>query len=62
MIAGAVVSATLPVKLPVAVLPCASLAEQLTVVEPNANVAPEAGVQLVTTVPLIASIAAWVSA
>jgi hypothetical protein len=52
---GAVVSATLTVKLPEAVLLAASVAEQFTVVVPRANVAPEAGRQTTGTVPPIAS-------
>jgi len=56
---GGVVSVfvTVTVKLFVAVLPCASCAEHVTVVVPIANVAPDAGVQLVVTVPSIASVA-----
>src|SRR6185503_15610476 len=37
---GGLVSCTTTVKLPVFVLPCASVAEQLTVVGPNGNVEP----------------------
>jgi hypothetical protein len=43
---GFVVSRTVTVKLPVAVLPWVSLAEQGTVVVPRAKVLPDAGVQL----------------
>jgi hypothetical protein len=42
---------TVMVKLPEAVLPAASVAEQLTVVVPGANVLPEAGEQLTATEP-----------
>lgn len=41
--AGGVVSTTVTVKLAVPVFPCVSVAVQLTVVVPNAKVAPEAG-------------------
>jgi len=42
---GAVRSTTVTVKLAWAVLPCPSLAEQVTVVAPNGKVAPDAGLQ-----------------
>jgi hypothetical protein len=42
---GAVVSTAETLKLAVPVLPCVSVAEQLTVVVPNANVEPEVGKQ-----------------
>jgi hypothetical protein len=45
VIAGLVVSCTVTVKLPVLVLPAASVAEQLTVVAPSANVVFDAGLQ-----------------
>jgi len=44
-VVGAVVSCTVTLKLPFAVLFAASVAEQFTVVAPSANVLPEAGVQ-----------------
>jgi hypothetical protein len=44
--AGAVVSTTFTLKLALDVLPVESRPVQLTVVEPSANVVPEAGVQL----------------
>src|ERR1043165_1770173 len=40
---GAVVSCTSTVKLPLAPLPCASVTEQFTVVDPNRNCDPDAG-------------------
>jgi hypothetical protein len=40
---GEVVSATVTLKLAVPVFPCVSAAVQLTVVIPNAKIAPEAG-------------------
>jgi len=46
-VTGAVVTVTR--KLPEAVFPAASVAEQLTVVVPTANVEPEAGEQMVAT-------------
>ena len=54
---GAVVSATVTLKLPFAVLPAASLAEQLTVVAAMGNVEPDAGVQDTGTLPSTASVA-----
>jgi hypothetical protein len=45
------------VKLPVDGLPCASLAEQFTIVVATANGDPEAGVQLTATAPSTASTA-----
>ena len=39
---GAVVSVTVTVKVAVPVLPCASVAEHVTVVTPTGNVSPEA--------------------
>ena len=48
---GGVVSSTVTVKLPLAVLLCASVAEQLTVVAPNANVPAEAGEHATKTEP-----------
>ena len=43
--AGGVVSTTVKLKLAVPVLPCVSVAVQLTVVDPSGNVDPEAGEQ-----------------
>jgi hypothetical protein len=45
------------VKLPVAVLPDGSLAEQVTVVVPRGKVLPLVGVQVTGTVPATASLA-----
>ena len=42
---GGVVSCTITVKLPVAILPVASVAVQFTVLVPTGNVLPEGGVQ-----------------
>ena len=52
---GAVVSATVTVKLPLALLLAASVAEQFTVVVPIGKVLPDAGAQLIATAPSIAS-------
>jgi hypothetical protein len=52
-----VVSTTVTVKLLVPLLPCASVAAQLTLVAPSANVAPDAGRQAVLTVASRLSIA-----
>src|SRR5579884_747327 len=46
VITGLVVSRTVTMKLPVAVLPAASVAEQLTAVVPKGKVLPEAGEQV----------------
>ena len=54
---GGVVSRTVTVKLPLAVLLWASVAEQFTVVVPRANVLPEAGEQLTATGPSTRSLA-----
>ena len=54
---GGVVSCTMILKLPVAVLLSVSVAEQLTVVVPNANVLPEAGAQFMATGPSTRSVA-----
>ena len=54
---GGVVSRTVTVKLPWAVLPCASVAVQFTVVAPMAKVLPEAGVELTATLPSTRSVA-----
>jgi hypothetical protein len=54
---GRVVSLTVTVKLPVAVLPDESVAEQLTVVVPIGNVEPEAGVHVTSTEPSTLSVA-----
>lgn len=48
---GAVVSWTVTVKLPFVVLLCVSVAEQLTVVIPMANIVPDAGAQITATDP-----------
>ena len=42
---------------PVAMLPCASVAEQLTVVVPSWKTAPEAGLQFTGTEPSTRSVA-----
>src|SRR2546422_4363482 len=54
---GPVVSFTVTVNDSALWLPCASVALQVTVVGPNANVAPLAGVQLVATLPSRRSVA-----
>jgi len=54
---GTVVSCTFTVKLPSAVLPAASVAEQLTVVVVIPNVEPEAGVHVTGTAPSTLSVA-----
>lgn len=54
---GSVVSCTVTLKLPVAVLPRVSDAEQLTAVVPIAKVLPEAGEQVTETGPSTASFA-----
>jgi hypothetical protein len=54
---GAVVSAIVTVKPPLAVLPPESDAEQLTAVIPSANVAPDAGLQETETEPSTRSFA-----
>ena len=46
---------TVTLKPPIAVLPCASVASQLTGVVPIGNVLPEAGVQMTATAPSMAS-------
>ena len=56
-ITGAVVSCTVMVKLPFAVLLCESVAEQLTVVVLMAKVLPEAGEQLTGRLPSTTSVA-----
>ncbi len=55
--AGGVVSTTLTVKLPLAWLPAASMAEQFTVFVPRAKVEPEAATQLTATEPSTRSVA-----
>jgi len=57
--AGGVVSttATVTVKLPLDVLPAASVAVQLTVVGPAENVLPDAGEQETTGLAVTASVA-----
>jgi hypothetical protein len=54
---GAVVSTTVTLKVPLALLPAASVALQLTTVVPSANTAPEAGEQEGTIGPSTASTA-----
>jgi hypothetical protein len=54
---GGVVSLTVTVKLAWATLPPASVAVQVTVVVPMANVPPEAGVQIGVIEPLARSVA-----
>lgn len=54
---GAVVSRTVTVNDPLAVLPAASLAEQVTVVVPSANVAPDGALQDGVREPLTTSVA-----
>src|SRR5947207_3084887 len=54
---GAVVSTTVTWKLALPVLPCESVAEQVTSVSPSGNVLPEAGEQAVATVPSTISVA-----
>jgi hypothetical protein len=54
---GAVVSRTVTLKPPEAVLPAESAAEQLTVVVPSGKVEPEAGEQLGVTAPSTMSLA-----
>src|SRR5712664_1573439 len=54
---GPVVSVTVTVNVFVPTLPCASVALHVTVVAPNGNVAPLAGVQLVATAPSNVSVA-----
>src|SRR5919107_6212809 len=49
--AGGVVSCTFTVKLPVAVFPWASVAEQLTVVEPSGKTSPELASHVTGTAP-----------
>src|SRR2546428_318521 len=56
-IRGGVVSTTVTVKLAVPVLPCASLAVQVTVAVPRAKVEPETGAQVTATVPSTLSVA-----
>ena len=55
--AGGVVSTTVTVKLFMPVLPCPSLALQVTVVAPRAKLLPEAGEQLTETNPAQVSLA-----
>jgi hypothetical protein len=57
VITGAVVSCTVTWNEADAVLPCASVAVQCTVVVPSGNVEPEPGVQLTTTDPSTVSVA-----
>ena len=54
---GASVSTTITLNDAARVLPCASLAVQLTVVAPSGNVDPLAGVQVATKLPSTASTA-----
>src|SRR5918993_5935581 len=55
VVSGGVVTVTL--NEPVASFPAASVAEQLTVVVPNANIEPEAGSHVTSTSPSTASVA-----
>ena len=57
MTAGAVVSRTVTVKEPWALLPAASVTEQSTVVVPSGNVEPEAGTHVTATEPSTKSLA-----
>jgi hypothetical protein len=57
VIVGFVVSVTVTVNVLLAAFACASVAEQVTVVAPNGNVAPLAGTQLTATVPSKTSVA-----
>ena len=57
VITGALVSLIVTVKLPLAVLPCPSFAEQFTVVAPMGNKLPEVGEQLGVTEPATRSLA-----
>jgi hypothetical protein len=57
VIAGAVVSMTVTVKVWFAVMPAASVAVVVTVVVPNGKTVPEAGLLLVLTAPLTRSLA-----
>jgi hypothetical protein len=54
---GPVVSVTVTVKLPCAVFPAPSVAEQLTVVVPTGKVEPDAGLQLAASAPETVSFA-----
>ena len=54
---GAVVSATVMVKVAVPVLPALSVAEQVTVFGPSAKVEPDAGTHDVATEPSTTSVA-----
>src|SRR5689334_4339627 len=54
---GGVVSTTSTVKAASALLPALSVAVQVTVVPPRANVEPDGGVQLTETVPSTSSVA-----
>ncbi len=54
---GAVVSSTVTVKLPFAVLRAASVAEQLTVVVPRPKVLPDAGEHVTVGLVGLASVA-----
>jgi hypothetical protein len=54
---GAVLSWTVTVNVRLAALPLASVAVQVTVVAPMANVPPEAGVQIGVIEPLTRSVA-----
>jgi hypothetical protein len=60
-VVGAVVSLTVTVNEPLAVLPLVSETEQLTVVVPSGNVEPEAGVQLTVREPSTRSVAVAVN-
>ena len=54
---GALVSTTVITKLPVAVLPLRSEAEQITVVVPSANIDPDGGVHVTGRCPSTLSFA-----
>ena len=58
---GGVVFVTVTVKLPLALWPAASRAEHVTVVVPSANVLPEAGAHVGTTLPSTRSVAVAVN-
>lgn len=57
LMTGGVVSRTMTVNLPLLLLPCPSVAEQLTVVDPSGNTEPDDGAQITATVPSTRSFA-----
>jgi hypothetical protein len=61
VICGAVVSCTFTWNVEVALLECASVAVQVTVVVPSANVEPDAGAQCTVTEPSTVSVAVGVA-